>query len=125
MAGAGEGVSGDSEVFGAQGDVGRADVLLFAQGFYGAFLAYFCGFDTLDAVGAFFHDAAHADGDVRVALEVRATACLRFAPGAFGKVVFQEGVVLVEVEVVEASYLVGAVVGAVPGSGAAGVCHGV
>lgn len=72
------------------------------------FVPDFGALHHLDAIGAFFHDAAGADRHIRVALEVRG---LFRCPGV--------------VKEVEAARLVRAVGGAVPRSPAPGVHHGV
>ncbi len=67
---------------------------------------YAGGADALDAVGAFFHDAAPADGDVRIAH--------RFQAG---------GVIIGVLEKIESPHLVGAVVRAITRADAAVVDH--
>ena len=69
-----------------------------------------CRLDPLHAVGAFFHDPAATDGHLRIVFHL----------GDFVGRVFQ---VLVEVEVVEATHLIGAVVCTVSGADASVVDH--
>ena len=91
--------------------------------FLAAFLADDRILEALHAVGAFFHHAAHADGDVRVLLEVVRIADRFLAEGAVVEVVGDERVALVVIEEIEAAGLIGAVVRAVAGADAAVVGH--
>ena len=79
--------------------------------------------DALHAVGAFFHHAAHADRDVRVALEVRRGADLLLAERTLVEVVGDQRVALVVVEEVEAADLVRTVIRTITGSDTAVVDH--
>lgn len=76
--------------------------------------------DTLDAVGAFFHDAAHTDGDIGIFLHLEE---FWHAGGAEGTFVEVADFAFIPIEEVESADFVWAVICAISGTDAAIVGH--